>query len=190
MKKLFLILSIFMGVILLSNSALADSKQNAIQSNNPKDLISYINSTKAGKQIPIKKVTNTEDNNYTGYVLKKKPKVAALAQRTKFAKNIQRIMNETPDNFRRNCIAFYQGGSDGANFILVFDKDKASRNYGHSVQFSKLGDLGAGTTACYFEPLFSENDTNGAAKSGPDTQGKNAGPDGETLIEQIQDVTE
>lgn len=190
MKKLLTILGLLVGIILFANTASADLKQNAIQSNNPKDLVAYINSTKAGKQVPVKKATNTEDDNYTVYVLKKKPKVSSLAQRTKFANNIQKIMNETPANFQRNGIAFYQGGSDGANFIIAFNKNKVAGDYGHAVQFSKLGNLGAGTTACYFEPFFARDDTNGAAKSSPSTQGKNAGPDGETLIEMIQDVTE
>lgn len=190
MKKILVTLGILLGLMVVTSSASADLKDTAAQSNNPKDLVAYINSTKAGKKVPIKKVTNTDDNNYTVYVLKKKPKVASLKQRTDFAKNLQAIMDDTPANFQRNGIAFYQGSSDdGANFIIAFDKAKISGDYGHAVQFSKLGNLAAGTTACYFEPFFAKDDANGGAKSSPNTQGpKNS--DGETLIEQIQDVTE
>lgn len=189
MKKILMLLGIAAGVALMFTTASADLRQDAIQSNNPKDLVTYLNSTKAGKKVLIKKATHTEDNNYTVYVLKKKPKVASLAQRTKFAKNIQSLMNNTPENFQRNGIAFYQGDSDGANFIIAFNKDKVAGNYGHAVQFSKLGNLGAGTTACYFEPIFADDSANGGAKSSPSTQGPKNG-DGETLVEQIQDVTE
>lgn len=189
MKKFLAIIGMLIGVFLVSTVASADLKQDAVQSNDPKVLMSYLNSTKAGKNVPIKKVTNTEDNNYTVYVLKKTPKVGSLAQRTKFAKNIQSIINNTPSQFQRNGIAFYQGGKDDTNFIIAFSKDKFSNNYGHAVQFSDLGNLGAGTTACYFEPFFAKDNANGGAKSSPSTQGpKNS--DGETLIEQIQDVTE
>lgn len=189
MKKVLMILGMFMGIALFVNTANADLKQDASQSNDPKVLMKYLNSTKAGKNVPIKKVTNTDDNSYTVYVLKKTPKVSSLAQRTKFAKNIQSIIDNTPSQFQRNGIAFYQGNNDGANFIIAFSKDKFSNNYGHAVQFSDLGNLGAGTTACYFEPFFAKDNANGGAKSSPDTQGP-TNDDGETLIEQIQDVTE
>ncbi|KRM84147.1 hypothetical protein FC35_GL001479 [Limosilactobacillus coleohominis DSM 14060] len=190
MRKLLLLLSIILSSLFISVSASADLKSDVEQSNNPNTLTKYINSTTAGKSMPVKKVTHTEDNNYTVYVLKKKPKVASLAQRVKFAKSIQTIMDETPQNFRRNGIAFYQGSSNEANFIVAFNAEKISSNYAHAVQSSRLGSLDAGTTACYFEPYFAKDDANGGAKSSPDTQGKNAGPDGETLIETIQDVTE
>lgn len=189
MKKFLVVIGMLAGLLLISITASADLKQDASQSNDPKVLMSYLNSTKAGKSIPIKKVTNTDDNNYTVYVLKKAPKVSSLAQRTKFAKNIQLLINNTPSQFQHNGVAFYQGDKDDTNFIIAFSKDKFSNNYGHAVQFSDLGNLGAGTTACYFEPFFAKNNANGGAKSSPNTQGpKNS--DGETLIEQIQDVTE
>lgn len=190
MKRLIILLGTIIGCLAISINVFADLRSDAEQSNDPSTLVKYINSTAAGKNLVVKKVTKTEDNNYTVYVLKRKPKVASLAQRVKFAKNIQSIMNNTPQNFQNNGIAFYQGGKDGTNFIIAFDKGKIGGNYGHAVQFSHLGNLGAGTTACYFEPFFAKDDANGGAKSSPDTQGENAGPDGETLIEMIQDVTE
>lgn len=190
MKKILLLLSAMLSLLFISGNVSANLKTDTEQSSDPSVLVKYINSTTAGKDTPVKKVTHTDDNNYTVYVLKKKPKVASLAQRVKFAKNIQSIMNETPQNFRRNGIAFYQGGDDGANFIIAFDANKMSGDYAHAVQFSHLGNLGAGTTACYFEPYFAKDDANGGAKSSTKTYGQNASPNGETLISLIQDVTE
>lgn len=190
MKKFLVLLSTGLGLLLLVNTASADLKSDAIQSNDPKVLVKYLNSTKAGQNFKVKKATYTQEN-YLVLVLKKKPKLASLAQREKFSSNVQKTMNTVPQNFVKSGIAFYQGGSDGANLIIAFDANKVfSSKYATKVRNSSLGDLGKGTTACYFEPIFAQNDGNGAFESSPSTQRKNAGPDGETLIETIQDVTE
>lgn len=51
-----------------------------------------------------------------------------------------------------------------------------------------MGDFGTGSTAYYVEPIYG-NETDGMVQSGPDTQGPTYGPDKETLIEMVQDVT-
>lgn len=189
MKKIIALLTFLIAILILPSTVSANLKQDAMQTNDPKVLVKYLKTTKAGKTLNVTKAAYTDDN-YLVLTIKKKPKVGSLAQRVKFAKNVQKVMQAVPESSRKSGIAFYQGDKYGSNLIIAFSADKvANSNYGSVVQNSSLGNLKKGTTACYFEPLFAKDDGNGAFKSSPDTQGPQ-NEDVETLIERIQDVTE
>lgn len=189
MKKLLTILGMLVGIILFTCSASADLKQDAIQSNDPNALVTYLNSTKAGKALKISKANYTS-NNYLVLSFDKKPKIKSDKQRSDFAQNLQGVMNKVPKQFVKKGIAFFNGDKDGANIILAFSaKEVSKHNYYAQVKKDTLKDFSANTTAFYIEPSFSD-DTDGEITSGPETQGPKYGQDKETLIELIQDVTE
>ncbi|MFQ6725564.1 hypothetical protein [Limosilactobacillus reuteri] len=191
MRKTFAFISIIFSLILIftSTTASANLRQDAINSNDPNTLVKYLNTTKAGKELNISEAKYT-DNNYLVLSFSKKPKIKSNSQRENLAHNFQEIMNDVPNSFVKKGIAFFNGGNDGANLILAFSKSKVSKhNYYDKVKSDTAKDFSAETTAFYIEPSYSDK-TDGEIYSGPETQGPKYGPDHETLIEMIQDVTE
>ncbi len=189
MKKLLVTLGLILGIVFSVNIASANLRQTAINSNNPDDLVKYLNTTKTGKRLNITKAKYTS-NNYLVLVFKSKPKIKTESQRERLAANLQYTMNNVPKSFIKSGIAFFNGNSDGANMIIAFSSKKISKNnYYSNVKKDSLKDFSQGATAFYIEPNFSEQ-SDGMISSDPDTQGPTSGPDGETLIEVIQDAVE
>ncbi len=189
MKKLLIALGMFLGVIFSVSVASASLRQDAINSNNPDDLVEYLDTTKSGKSLNIAKVKYTS-NNYLVLVFKNKPKIKSESQRERLAANFQHVINSVPKSFVKSGIAFFNGNSDGANMIIAFSNKKIGKgNYYSTVKDDSLKDFSQGATAFYIEPSFSEQ-SDGLISSDPDTQGPKSGPDDETLIEVIQDAVE
>lgn len=123
MKRLLIVLTSILGIILISTTASANLRQDAIRSNNPDDLVKYLNTTKSGKKLNITKAKYT-NNNYLVLVFKNKPKIKSKSQRELLANNFQSVMNNIPKSFIKNGIAFFNGSNDGANMIIAFSTKK------------------------------------------------------------------
>lgn len=74
MKKIIALLTFLIAILILPSTVSANLKQDAMQTNDPKVLVKYLKTTKAGKTLNVTKAAYTDDN-YLVLTIKKKPKV-------------------------------------------------------------------------------------------------------------------